>query len=84
MVLVLVIVARLALAVARRALTSRHSGILFAGFFVGLGAGGGLLWIALVPKSDRMEFLHIPIVAGGLIVFGIAWWVRHLRKRQSR
>lgn len=59
-------------------LRHRHARALYGAFFGGLAAFGGGVWCAVVPAEERLETLHVPILACLLALAGAAlirsWW----------
>ena len=70
-ILVIVITVYFSLFLAKAMLSSKHRRIWFALFFLVLGLVGVFAYFQFVPKEDRMEFLHIPVIAMLFLVMAL-------------
>jgi LPXTG-motif cell wall-anchored protein len=64
-------------------ITSKHANIWTAIFFFMLGILGIAAYLLTVPADDKIEFVHIPIIAGVIILIGFAFLFFFKKKKKK-
>jgi predicted membrane channel-forming protein YqfA (hemolysin III family) len=70
-ILIIVLAAVFGLHLAYRMMKSRHRRKWFALFFLILGLFGFFAYFQFVPKEERLEFIHIPVIASLALIMSL-------------
>ena len=82
-ILIIIIAAKFSLLLARVTLSSKYRRIWFALFFSVLGFVGFFAYFQFVSREDRIEFLHIPIIASMLLTMALGALFFKRKKRSK-